>query len=197
MRFAAVVLAAGQSTRMGSNKLLADLHGQPLIAATLSEIELSGVDGVIVVTGYQAAEVAAALATTTARLVHNPHYAAGLSTSIRCGIAAAQDFDAAFICLGDMPLIRSADLKAMRKAFNEGEERHIIALTYNGKRGHPVLWGRAHFASLMALAGDRGARHLLDANAAQITEIAVTHDGILRDADTPEALAEMRKRSAS
>ena len=196
MKFAAVVLAAGQSTRMGSNKLLADLHGQPLIAATVREIEASGVDTVIVVTGYQAAEVATALATTKPRLVHNPHYAEGLSTSIRCGIAAAQDFDAAFICLGDMPLIRAADLKAMLKAFHVGEGRSIIALSYNGKRGHPILWGRAHFASLMALDGDQGARKFLEANTAQITEIAVTHDGILRDADTPEAMAEMRKLSS-
>jgi len=194
MKFAAVVLAAGRSTRMGTNKLLADLNGGPVLATTIKQIKASGVDEIVVVTGHQAQAVTTALSHTKVVTIHNPHYANGLSTSVRCGIAAVQDFDAAFICLGDMPLIRSADMQRMMQAFNVEEGRRLIAPTYRGQLGNPVLWGQEHFKALMALEGDRGARSLLEASRKQITEIAVEHDGILLDADTPEALAEMRKR---
>jgi len=194
MKFAAVVLAAGRSTRMGTNKLLADLNGGPVLATTIKQIKASGVDEIVVVTGHQAQAVTTALSHTKVVIIHNAHYANGLSTSVRCGIAAVQDFDAAFICLGDMPLIRSADMQRMMQAFDVEEGRSLIAPTYRGQLGNPVLWGREHFKALMALEGDRGARSLLEASRQQITEIPVEHDGILLDADTPEALVEMRKR---
>jgi molybdenum cofactor cytidylyltransferase len=194
MKFAAVVLAAGRSTRMGTNKLLADLNGGPVLATTIKQIKASGVDEIVVVTGHQAQAVATALSHTKVVIIHNPHYADGLSTSVRCGIAAVQDFDAAFICLGDMPLIRSVDMQRMMQAFNVEEGRRLIAPTYRSQLGNPVLWGREYFKVLMVLEGDRGARSVLEASRQQITEIAVEHDGILLDADTPEALVEMRKR---
>ena len=200
MKFAAVVLAAGRSTRMiidkmGANKLLADLNGKPLLVTTINQIQASGVDKIVVVTGHQAEAVEAALSHTKVVIIHNPHFANGLSTSVRCGIAAVQDFDAAFICLGDMPLIRFTDMQRMMLKFNVEEGRTIIAPTNGGQLGHPVLWGQEHFTALVALEGDRGARSLLEASREQITEIAVDHDGITLDADTPEALAEIRKRS--
>ncbi len=197
MKFAAVVLAAGRSTRMQANKLLADLNGKPLLATTIEQIQASGVDEIVVVTGHDAEAVAAALSHTKAMIIHNPHYANGLSTSVRCGIAAVKNFDAAFICLGDMPLIRAADMQRMMLKFNVEQGRMVIAPTYRGQLGNPVLWGSQHFTALMSLEGDRGARQLLEASRDQITEIAVDHDGILLDGDTPEALAEIRKRSAS
>jgi molybdenum cofactor cytidylyltransferase len=126
------------------------------------------------------------------RFVHNAEYAHGLSTSVRAGITAAQEYDAAFICLGDMPLIEAADLNRMIAAFNVVEGRTLVAPVLGRKLGNPVLWGQEHFADLMALIGDRGARSLIEARRDQIVEIAVTHDGILLDADTPEALAEIR-----
>ena len=197
MKFAAVVLAAGRSTRMQANKLLADLNGKSLLANTIEQIQASGVDEIVVVTGHDAEAVAAALSPTKVVIIHNPQYANGLSTSVRCGIAAVKNFDAAFICLGDMPLIRAADMQRMMLKFNVEQGRILIAPTYRGQLGNPILWGQEHFTALMALEGDRGARSLLEASRDQITEIAVDHEGILLDADTPEALAEIRKRSAN
>ena len=194
MKFAAVVLAAGRSTRMQANKLLADLNGRPLLATTIEQIQASGVDEIVVVTGHDAAAVATALSNTKVMIIHNPQYTGGLSTSVCCGIGAVKNFDAAFICLGDMPLIRAADMQRMMQAFNVEQGRKVIIPTYRGQLGNPVLWGQEHFTALMALEGDRGARSLLEAQREQITEIAVDHDGILLDADTPEALADMRKR---
>jgi len=195
-RIVAVVLAAGRSTRMGANKLLADLNGKPLLATTLRQIEASGVEHIIVVTGHQADEVQAALKHTKAQFIHNPNYADGLSTSLRVCVNAVKDYAACFICLGDMPLIRAEDMQRMIAAFDAEEGRTLIAPVLGRKLGNPVLWGQAHFASLMSLEGDRGARSLLEANRDHIVEIHVEHDGILRDADTPEALAAIRKLSA-
>ena len=194
-RIAAVVLAAGQSTRMGSNKLLAELHGKPLVVQTVAQVQASGVDEVVVVTGHQAAEVRAALAGAGAKFVNNPNYAEGLAASVKAGIAAVQDFDAAFICLGDMPLIRAADMQRMMAAFDVEEGRTLIAPAQGRKLGNPVLWGQEHFVALTALEGDRGARSLLEAQRDAIVEIAVEHDGIMLDADTPESLEKIRAKS--
>ena len=193
-RIAAVVLAAGLSSRMGSNKLLADLNGQALIQHTIDRLSNTAIDEVIVVTGHQAVEVQAVLQHQKVRFVHNADYAQGLSTSVKAGIAAIQDFDAAFVCLGDMPLIEAADLNRMIAAFNVTEGRSLVAPVLGLKLGNPVLWGHEHFADLMALTGDRGARGLIEARRDQIVEIPVTHDGILLDADTPESLAEIKAK---
>jgi molybdenum cofactor cytidylyltransferase len=195
-RTAAVVLAAGQSMRMGSNKLLADLHGKPLLAQTVEQVLASGVDDVVVVTGHMAAEVQAALRGKAVRFVHNPNFEEGLATSLRAGVAAVQEFEAAFICLGDMPLVRASDMQRMMAAFDVEEGRTLIAPAQGRKLGNPVLWGREHFSALMALQGDRGARSLLEAQRDAIIEIAVVHDGIMLDADTPEALALIRNQGS-
>ena len=193
-RIAAVVLAAGLSSRMGSNKLLSDLNGRALIKHTVERLQVAAIDEVIVVTGHQADEVKAALAGHKLRFVHNADYAQGLSTSIKAGIAAVDGYDAAFVCLGDMPLIEAADLNRMIAAFNADEGRSLVAPVLGRKLGNPVLWGQEHFADLMALTGDRGARSLIETRRDQIVEVAVTHDGILLDADTPEALAEIKAK---
>ena len=193
-RIAAVVLAAGLSSRMGSNKLLSDLNGRALIKHTVERLQVAAIDEVIVVTGNQADEVKAALAGHKLRFVHNADYAQGLSTSIKAGIAAVDGYDAAFVCLGDMPLIEAADLNRMIAAFKADEGRSLVAPVLGRKLGNPVLWGQEHFADLMALTGDRGARSLIETRRDQIVEVAVTHDGILLDADTPEALAEIKTK---
>ncbi len=193
-RFAAIVLAAGKSTRMGSNKLLTELNGKPLLVQTVAQIKASGVDEIVVVTGHQSAQIERVLPVTEVKIVHNPDYAEGLASSIKAGITAVQNFDAAFVCLGDMPLIRADDMKRMMAAFDIEEGRTLIAPAHGHKLGNPVLWGQEHFTALMALDGDRGARSLLEMQRDCIVEIAVDHDGIMLDADTPEALAEIKSK---
>jgi len=191
-RIAAVVLAAGLSSRMGSNKLLAELHGKPLLAQTVAQVLASGVDAVVVVTGHMAREVEASLQGKAVRFVHNVDYAQGLATSVRSGIDAVKDFDAAFVCLGDMPLVRAADLKRMTAAFDLEEGRTLIAPALGRKLGNPVLWGHDYFNAMQQLSGDRGARGLLEQHRDAVVEIAIEHEGIMLDADTPEALKKVR-----
>lgn len=191
-RVTAVVLAAGLSSRMGSNKLLADFHGEPLIAATVKRLQSSGVDEVVVVLGRDADDVAAVLPTGVRRVV-NAEFAQGISTSIRRGVEAAGDNDAVIIALGDMPLVAAQTLGRMIAAFNPTEHRSIIAPSHRGQFGNPVLWGREHFPRLMALSGDKGARSLIADLKSEAVEIAVDDPGVLMDADTPEALEALRR----
>lgn len=188
----ALVLAAGLSSRMGANKLLADYHGAPLIAATLAQVGAAQVDDVIVVLGRDA-DAISRLLPPGVRGVFNPDFAQGLSTSIRAGIAAAGNSDAVLICLGDMPRVQASTINRMIAAFNPTEHRSIIAPTYQGQFGNPVLWGREHFPRLMALKGDKGARALIGDLKSEAVEIAVDDPGVLMDADTPEALDALRK----
>jgi molybdenum cofactor cytidylyltransferase len=192
-RVAVLVLAAGSSTRMGSNKLLADLHGAPMIAQTVKRIAASHVEKIIVVTGHQDAAIRTALKHLTINFVHNPHYAEGLATSLRAGVAALKHTcDAILVCLGDMPLIDARDVNRMIAAFNPGEHRSIVVPVHERTYGNPVLWGSEHFADLLACEGDRGARGLLEKSKDEVVEIAVEHQGVVLDADTPEALAVIR-----
>jgi molybdenum cofactor cytidylyltransferase len=191
-RVAAVVLAAGQSSRMGENKLLADLGGQPMIRRTVEAMRQAA-DMTLVVTGRDASAIEAAARDPGARFVHNPRYAEGLAGSLREGIAALPaDVDAAVVALGDMPLVGPEVVRRLIAAFNPAEHRSICVPVFGGERGNPVLWGRQHFQALQALSGDRGARTLFDSLAEEVVEVAMPDDAVLTDADTPEALARLR-----
>jgi molybdenum cofactor cytidylyltransferase len=191
-RVAAVVLAAGQSSRMGSNKLLADVGGQPMIRRTVAAMRQAA-DVTIVVTGRDQGLIEAALAGLPVTFVHNPDFAAGLSTSLRAGIAAlTPDTDAAVIALGDMPLVTPDAVRKLIAAYSPVEHRSICVPVFKGERGNPVLWGRQHFEALAALTGDKGARVLFDPLSDEIVDVAMADDAVLRDADTPEALESLR-----
>lgn len=191
-RVAAVVLAAGQSSRMGSNKLLADINGQPMIRRTVAAMRQAA-DVTIVVTGRDAGEVAAALDGLPVTFVHNQQFAEGMSTSLRAGIAALPpDTDVAVIALGDMPLVSPESVRRLIAAYSPAEHRSVCVPVFKGERGNPVLWGRQHFTVLTELTGDRGARALLGQLGDEIVEVDMPDDAVLVDADTPEALARVR-----
>ncbi len=197
-RIAALVLAAGSSTRMGSNKLLADLHGVPMIAQTVKRIAASHVEMITVVTGHQSAEIEKALKDQKVSLVHNPHYAQGLATSLRAGVAALKNScDAILVCLGDMPLIDARDVNRMIAAFNPTENRSIVVPVHERTFGNPVLWGAEHFQALLDCQGDRGARGLLEKLRDDVVEIAIDNQSVILDADTPEALVIIRSIASS
>lgn len=199
MRIAALVLAAGRSTRAGGvNKLLAPLpDGSPMIAHTVDNVLASPASPVIVVTGHQDSEIGSALAGRPVRFRHAGDYAQGLSASLKAGISALPPGIAgALICLGDMPLIGPAIPRQLIAACDPAAGREIIVPVFNGRRGHPVLWGSRFFPEFSRLSGDSGARRLLDRFAGCVAEIPVESDAILRDFDTPEMLATLTAASA-
>lgn len=201
-RVAVLVLAAGRSTRMGGpNKMLADAEGAPLVAhAVRAALESQAVE-VVVVLGHMADQVRAAIeaaipARSRLRFVVNPDFAAGLSTSVRTGIAAlGADVDAAIVQLGDMPGIGAGLLNRLIAAFSPVEGRAICVPTVGGKRGNPVLWARRFFPEMSALSGDSGAKHLIGEHADLVCEVEMAGEAAVTDIDTPEALAAWRARS--
>ena len=190
-RIAGLLLAAGQSRRMGGhNKLLADVGGVPMVRRTVSNLLASGAGPVIVVTGHQAAETTRVLHGLDVRFVHNPEYAAGLSTSLRTGLAEVPgDADGVVICLGDMPRVTPGTIDRLIAAYDPVEGRAICVPTWQGKRGNPVLWDRQFFKDMAELAGDVGARHLIGTHGELVVEVEMKDEGVIIDVDTPDALA--------
>jgi molybdenum cofactor cytidylyltransferase len=189
-RVGAIVLAAGRSTRMGGpNKLLAEIGGKPLVRFVAEQALASRATPVIVVTGHERAKVEAALAGLRVRFAHNPDYAAGLSTSLKAGLAALPgEVDGAIVCLGDMPQVTAALIDRMLEAFDPARGALVVVPTIDGKRGNPVVWSRRFFPDLMALEGDVGARHLIATYADAVTEVPLEDSAALTDVDTPDAL---------
>lgn len=192
---AAIVLAAGRSTRMGGpNKLLAELSGKPLVRIVVEQALASKASPVIVVTGHQGTEVAKALDGLDVTLRSNPHFAEGLATSVKAGIAAVPDeSDGAIVCLGDMPLVDARLIDRMVDAFAPDHGSLIVVPVAEGRRGNPVLWSRRFFPELLALDGDIGARHLIAQHAEAVAEVEVDGKSAFLDIDTPDMLAEARR----
>jgi len=191
---AAVVLAAGRSTRMGGpNKLLADIARRPLVRIAAEEALASRAKPVIVVTGHQREQVEKALAGLPVELVHNPDFADGLGTSVRAGIAAVPaDADGAIVCLGDMPQVDAGLIDRLIAAFDPDQGALVVMPTFEGRRGNPVLWSRRFFPDLTAIEGDVGARHLIGRYSEAVVEVPLEGKAALVDVDTPEALVGVR-----
>jgi molybdenum cofactor cytidylyltransferase len=192
-RVAALVLAAGQSRRMGTlNKLLIEIDGVPMVRRVAQMLHQSKADPIMVVTGHERERVAAALEDLPVILVDNPDFTQGLSTSLKVGIAAlGADVDGALVCLGDMPRVSAAEIDRLIGALNPLEGRGIVVPTLNGKRGNPVLWSKRFFPEMQQVAGDVGARHLIGAYPEMVAEVEMAGDGVLIDIDTPQALAKL------
>jgi molybdenum cofactor cytidylyltransferase len=191
-RIAALVLAAGLSSRMGSNKLLQEWRGLPLLRWTVEAALASHARPVIVVTGNEAAKIEAALKGLDVQFVHNPDFRDGLSTSLKTGLSVVPDSaDGALVLLGDMPEVSANLINRMIAAFSPGDNRAICIAVHEHRRGNPVLWSRAFFPEITALGGDEGAKRVLLAHEDLVAEIEAD-EAVLRDIDTPEALAALR-----
>jgi molybdenum cofactor cytidylyltransferase len=202
-RIAAVILAAGNSSRMrsaeqGINKLLQPLGGRPMLRHVAEAALASAVSNVIVVTGNEKAGVTMVLRGLPVTFADNPDYSKGLSTSLISGLnALPEDCDGAVILLGDMPAVDSHLLDRLIAAFDPSEDRAIIVASHGGRRGNPVLWARRFFPEIRELSGDAGARALFTPYAGLICEIEAGSDAPLTDIDTQEALSAYRMRGQS
>jgi molybdenum cofactor cytidylyltransferase len=194
-RVAGLVLAAGRSLRMGGeNKLTCEVAGRPMVAHAVAAACSSTCAQVLLVTGFQARRIEAAVAGHPITVVHNPDYLDGLATSLNCGLAALpDDIDGAAILLGDMPCVTAADIDRLLAAFTAPRPA-IVVPSRGGRRGNPVLWPRRHFAALRAIRGDSGGRRLLDELEAEIVSVAFDSDAVFADVDTPAALAALNSR---
>lgn len=190
-RVAGVVLAAGESSRLGRPKQLIEWRGRPLIWHAARAAFEGGLSPVIVVTGHAAPMVGQALAGEPVRIVHNPTYAAGQSASLQAGLRAVEHAaEAAVFLLSDTPGVGAEIVGAL-----VAEHRHslspIVAPRAGGRWANPVLFDRVTYPALMALEGDRGGRALFDRFRMAGIEWG---DGILADIDTPADLRRFERR---
>ena len=191
---AAIVLAAGRSSRMGgANKLLEKIAGRPLVRIVAEAALASRARPVIVVTGHQRERVEAALGGLPVAFVHNAHFADGLGTSLKAGVAALPaEADGVIVCLGDMPQVDAGLIDRLLDAFDPDKGALVVMPTIEGLRGNPVVWSRRFFPDLMAVEGDVGARHLIGRYAEAVTEVPLSGNAALTDIDTPEALEALK-----
>lgn len=185
MSFAAIVLAAGLSRRMGGpNKLLMAHRGKPLIAWAVAAACASRAQRVVLVTGRDGDAVALA-AGQHAKLVraHNLRPTDGLSASLKLGLAQTGEADAVAVLLGDMPGVEATLLDLLFEAWRA--DAYAAVPVFQGEAGNPVILGRAAMADCAALEGDRGARKLIDAHAAKVLRVPVSTRAILADFDAP------------
>ncbi len=196
MRVAAIILAAGRSSRMAPRNKLLETVGERSVISRVAEAAIaSGADPIIVVTGYDAPRIAEALRGLEVNLVHNADFEAGLSTSLRAGLAALPaNVDGALVLLGDMPFVEASDLAALMAVFATRDRDSICLPVRHGKWGNPVLWGAAYFPEMMRLTGDAGAKRLLEVHRERVTEVEASSDGVFADLDTLADFARLKPR---
>jgi molybdenum cofactor cytidylyltransferase len=190
-RVAGVLLAAGTSSRYGdANKLLADVDGEPMVRQSAQVLVDAGLDPVIVVVGYDAESVRAALDGLPVDVVENEAFESGQASTLRRGVqalesvASPESVDAAVFSLGDMPYVDPASVEALVATYAAGS-RSALAAGYQGHRGNPVLFDRRHFSDLVSVDGDRGGREILY-RASDAAVVETGDPGVRRDVDRPD-----------
>ena len=180
-----VLLAAGEATRFGGDKLAAPLaDGTPLGLAALRNLG-AALDGVVAVVRPGAVATAAALSAHGARTTFCPDAASGMGASLAWGVRAAPAAAGWVIALADMPWVQPRTIAAIAEALRAGAS--IAAPAYRERRGNPVGFAALHYSRLIALEGDEGAKQVVAANA--VTLLATDDEGVLRDVDTRADLA--------
>ncbi len=198
MRVAAIVLAAGQSSRMGFPKALLPIDQQTFLERIVAVLEASQVSDVYVVLGAESERIRAQVHLGAAHVVLNPDWPQGQLSSLRAGLraAGAQPYDAIIMALVDHPLIEPAIVDAIIGA-HEATGRPIVVPMHDGRRGHPVLFGARLVPELLAAPADQGARAVVRAHADEVLEVPTPAPGILADIDTPALYADWLGRRPS
>ena len=198
MRWSAVVLAAGTSSRMeGRNKLLLPIGDKPVIRRTVEQIVAAGPHEVVVVTGFQGRDVARAIADLPVTLQPNLRFEEGQMTSVAAGVAAlANATDAVMVCLGDMVLLGAQDYLDLVSAYDAATDSSIVIPLYGEERGNPILFAASYAPEVVA--GDRklGCRKLANAYPNEVHRYAAAHDRYTTDMDTPDDYERICRRFA-
>jgi molybdenum cofactor cytidylyltransferase len=184
---AAIILAAGASERMGYPKALLPYRGRPFLTGILEACQAAGMEHNVVVLGYYEDKIRSTIDLSDAIVATNTELDAGPIGSIRAGIRAlaGKPVEAAVIWPVDRPHVGVATVSALVDVFRESHGV-IVVPTHDGRRGHPVLFGKAVFEELLAAPNDEGARAVVHKEPARVVEIPVDDTAVLEDFNTPE-----------
>ncbi len=186
----AVVLGAGESRRMGTQKLLLDINGKLMIARVVESFR--GIaDDIVVVLGYKPEAMIPTLDKLGVRWTVNLNYLDGMVTSIKAGLEKLKDFDAVFIALGDQPIVKRDFLDKALQTWKEGAK--IVCPIVNGKKGHPVLFDHSLFSEILALGKDQFLRDVIHRHKDGLRVID-SSDWAITDIDTPESLEAFKRK---
>jgi molybdenum cofactor cytidylyltransferase len=180
----AIILAAGESKRMGEPKQLMPFGQSTILEKAIDNLLSSAVNEIIVVLGYKAEEVLKTIATKPVKIAINPDYKQGMSTSIIAGLSLiARQAQAVMLALGDQPLVDSQTINQLIEEFYN-HDKGIVVPTYHGKRGHPVIFAIKYKQKLLGLTGDIGGREVIKDHPDDILEVAVDSESVISDIDT-------------
>jgi len=196
IRFSAVVLAAGQSTRMGgANKLLLPLEGEPLVRRTVRAVLAAGVQETVVVTGWQGREVMRAVLDLPVTVQPNLLYEEGQMRSVAAGVAAlTRATDAIVVCPGDLPLLRPQDLHELMDVYLAHPASSIVIPRHRGERGNPIVFAAAYAPEVAAGRRLIGCRKLAQQYPEETFWHEAGHDRFTTDCDTPESYQQLLER---
>jgi molybdenum cofactor cytidylyltransferase len=184
----AVVLSAGESSRMGRPKALLPIEGQTFIERIVGALKQTSVGKIIVVLGHNAEEMRARVAHLSAEILVNPNYKSGQLSSLQTAVRRLEpdaDCDGMLVHLVDHPYIDAGLVDEMIRRFYESKML-IVVPCRQGERGHPVIFARGLFAELLDAPLDQGAKAVVNAHRGETLEIETDQEGIAVDIDTPE-----------
>jgi molybdenum cofactor cytidylyltransferase len=185
---AGLILAAGESRRMGQDKALLTYHGRSFLETIINNLGAAGIENVTVVLGHHAETIQRAVGLAAVRVVVNHAFQRGQTSSLQLGLvaAAADTPEAVILCLVDHPAISAGVIGKLREHF-ESTHRIVLIPTYEGQRGHPIVISQALFPELLTLAPEEAANTIIRKyrDATQFVEVA--DPGILLDVDDPAA----------
>jgi molybdenum cofactor cytidylyltransferase len=186
-RIGAIILAAGESRRMGEPKLLLPWGEKTIVRQVAEQVVASGVYETLVIAGRWDKEIRAQLSDLPVQVLYNSEFESGeMLSSLKLGLESLwHTSDASMIVLGDQPLIRLDTIRDVMGAYFEGKGR-IVAPSYENRRGHPIVIDRAFWGSIMKLPPDAAPRDVIRAHDDEIYHLVVDTDSVLRDIDTPD-----------
>ena len=191
----AIILAAGESRRMGQPKQLLPFDGKTMLECVIDAFRTPRVDEIRVVLGYQADEIAGKIAHTGCVIVNNPAYQQGMFTSMQAGLRALpKNTKLVLLAIGDQPRLKRQTVETLVDTFQK--ERHKILIpSYNGRQGHPPLLRAAYATEILAMDASMTLKHFYAEHADDITRLVVEDEGVLVDIDDKETYErELKKR---
>jgi molybdenum cofactor cytidylyltransferase len=195
---AGLILAAGESSRMGTDKATLTYRGRTfleLIVRTLRETKLARI---MVVLGHHAQEIQQQIKIEGAEVVTNPDYRSGQTSSLQAGLRSliADDLEAVLLCLVDHPAVSAETVRRLVATFRHSGAPVVIP-TYQGRRGHPVLIGRKVFEDLLGMASDAGADSVVRKYRPVTQFVEVEDEGVVIDVDDAESYRRLTSSEAS
>lgn len=190
-RISVILLAAGQSKRMGKvNKLFVEIDGKPMLECTLENIIAASPDEIILVSSEVSMQQVAQFEKLGVEMVDNPLYKTGMTSSIQAGVRVAKG-DAYMVCLGDQPYIRTETYRLLMEAWKQSPEGSIIQPIHKGRHGNPVIFSKSHRGSILAHHEPEGCKGIVQSNENLVVRVEVDDPGIHVDFDRPEDFTDL------